>query len=118
MFKNKKITVKSLVILQLVILVYTLSGVMAKFAAKYAFLSPSFILFYGLEIAVLGVYAILWQQIIKRFDLSVAYANRSIALFWSLLWAVLFFQESISIQNIIGVIIVVAGTMVVNADEN
>ena len=56
-------------------------------------LSPGFILWYGLEILILGIYAILWQQIIKRFDLSVAYANRSIALLWSMLWAVCCFMK-------------------------
>lgn len=121
MLKSKKLIAKSTIILQFIILqfivmIYTLSGVMGKFAAGYDFLSWQFILYYGLEIFILGIYAILWQQIIKRFDLSVAYVNRSIALFWSLLWAVLFFQETVSLQNIIGVVIVVIGTMVVNTD--
>ena len=65
----------------------------------------------------LCVYAILWQQIIKRVDLSIAYANRSIALLWSMLWAVLFFHETVTLKNIIGVIFVITGTMIVNRDE-
>ena len=71
-----------------------------------------------LEIVILGVYALLWQQIIKRFDLSVAYANRSIALLWSMLWAVVFFHETVTIQNAIGAAVVIAGTIVVNTDES
>lgn len=105
-----------LILLQLLIMVYTMSGVAAKFAAQYAFLSVGFVLCYGVEICILGVYAILWQQIIKRVDLSVAYANRSIALLWSMIWAVLFFQETITIKNIIGVAVVIAGTMIVNME--
>ena len=77
---------KSWLFLQLIVIIYTLSGVMGKFASAHPFLSLEFILFYGAEIVILGIYAILWQQIIKRFDLSVAYANRSIALLWSMLW--------------------------------
>jgi len=46
------------------------------------------------------LYAIFWQQIIKRVDLSVAYANRSIAILWSMIWAALIFGEHISVQNI------------------
>ena len=81
-------------------------------------MSPGFILCYGIEILILGVYAILWQQIIKRFDLSVAYANRSIALLWSMIWAVLLFHETVTVKNLIGVVIVIAGTMIVNGEAN
>ena len=116
--EKKKITVKDILLLQAIIIIYTLSGVAAKFASGNEFFSFNFILFYGLEILVLGIYAILWQQIIKKFDLSVAYANRSIALLWSLVWAVVFFREDIKVQNIIGVAIVIIGTMIVNQDGN
>ena len=34
-------------------------------------------LLYGAEIGVLGIYALCWQQVIKRVELSVAYANRA-----------------------------------------
>ena len=108
---------KSWLLLQAVVIIYTLSGVAGKFASTHAFLSLPFILFYGAEILILGVYAILWQQIIKRFDLSVAYANRSIALLWSMLWAAILFQERISVQNLIGVAVVIAGTMIVNGGD-
>jgi len=41
-----------LILLQLVIMIYTLSGVAAKFAAGYEFLSRGFILCYGVEICI------------------------------------------------------------------
>ena len=113
-----KTTIKSILLLQLVVMIYTLSTVAAKFASGFAFFSPGFIGCYGLEIVILGVYALLWQQIIKRFDLSVAYANRSIALLWSMLWAVVFFHETVTIQNAIGAAVVIVGTIVVNTDES
>ena len=115
---KKKIKVKDILILQLIVLVYTLSGVAGKFASGSEFLSWRFILFYGLEIVILGVYALLWQQAIKKFDLSVAYANRAVAILWSMLWAVLFFSEKIKVTNIIGVIIIIAGTIIVNGDKH
>lgn len=65
----------------------------------------------------MGIYAMLWQQIIKRFELSIAYANRSMAVVWSMVWAVVFFHNEITINNIIGVFLVVAGTIVINFDE-
>ncbi len=65
---------------------------------------------------MLGVYAVLWQQMIKRFELSVAYANRSMAVVWSMVWAVLFFHDSITVQNVAGVLLVVAGTWIINTE--
>lgn len=116
--EKKKVSLKNILILQLVIMIYTLTTVAAKFAAGQEFMSLGFIMCYGIEILILGIYAILWQQIIKKFDLSIAYANKAIGLLWSLVWAVLFFKEVVTIKNIIGVIIVVIGTIIVNKDGN
>lgn len=97
--------------------IYSFSNIFAKLASGNSFLSARFIFFYALEILVLGVYALLWQQAIKHTDLSVAYMNRSMVLLWSLLWAVLFFDNSITIGNIAGTALVIIGTLVVNSDE-
>ena len=107
---------QKIICLQLIIGIYALSTVFAKMAATQEAFSPQFILWYGLEIAILGIYAILWQQILKVFPITVAYANKSIGLLWSLLFAKLFFEEIITIQNVIGVVIVIIGTMIVNSE--
>ena len=60
------------------------------------------------------VYAILWQKAIKKFDLNIGYANRSVYLVWSQLWAVTLFGENLSLRNIIGVCIVLIGVVVVS----
>ena len=98
---NKKKLVKDIVFLQIIIAIYTLSTVTAKFASNEEFLSINFILFYGAEIIILGIYAILWQQIIKKFEISIAYANRAMGLLWSIIWAIVFFHETITIKNIL-----------------
>ena len=51
---------------------------------------------------------------IKRFDMSIAYANRSMAILWTALWSVVIFHESLSIKQIIGIVLVVIGTVTVN----
>lgn len=114
---KRKNSWKDLLFLQLIVIIYTLSSIASKMAADYAEVLPKFLLFCALQLGALGVYAILWQQVIKKVDLSVAYANRAIALLWSMLGAVLFFKESINIQNMIGVVIVIAGTIIVNSDD-
>jgi drug/metabolite transporter (DMT)-like permease len=115
----KKLTSKTVAIIciQVAVAIYSFAGVAGKFASVHTFLSWGFLLFYGLEILCLGIYAILWQQIIKRFELSVAYVNRAMSLLWSLVWSVLLFKEHISVQNVLGVIIVVGGVILVNVAD-
>ncbi len=108
---------KNIIILQLVIIIYSLSSVCAKFASNETFLSPKFILFYGIEILILGIYAILWQQVIKHFDLSIAYANRAAGLLWSVIFALFIFKENITLMNIIGIGVAICGIILVNLDE-
>lgn len=113
---NRLQWMKNVLILQAVVVIYTLSSVVAKFATKEELFSFSFFLFYGLEILILGVYAVLWQQMIKRFDLSIAYANRAMALLWSALWAVVLFRENLEPKQIVGISLVILGTVIVNTD--
>jgi len=106
-----------LLALQLIVILYSLSNVMSKIASNYPFASLPYIWAYGGEILLLGLYAVLWQQMIQRLDLTTAYASRATALFWSMLWARLFFGESITPANLIGVVLVIVGTLVVITDE-
>ena len=115
--KKKKTKLKDICILQIVIAIYTLSTVCAKFASGQEFMSFQFILYYGLEMVILGVYAIVWQQLIKKFEISVAYANKAMGLLWSIVWAILIFKDTVTIKNVIGVIIVIIGTMIVNSED-
>lgn len=108
---------KDFVILQFVIVIYSLSSVCAKLASGHPFLSFEFILFYGIEIMILGIYALCWQQVIKKFDLSIAYANRATGLLWSVVFALFIFKERITLMNIIGIGVVIIGIIMVNSDE-
>lgn len=112
-----KMNWKNILILQAVIVVYTFSGVLAKLASGQEPLSVKFLMLYGTELAVLGLYALLWQQMIKRFELSVAYANRSMALLWSMVWAAVIFHDRITLKNICGVALVILGTCIINGGE-
>ena len=114
---KKKTKLKEIFILQIVIAIYTLSTVFAKFASGQEFMSFKFILYYGLEMLILAVYAVVWQQLIKKFDISVAYANKAMGLLWSSVWAILIFNETITIKNVIGVVIVIVGTIIVNSED-
>ncbi|RKM57841.1 transporter [Butyrivibrio sp. CB08] len=110
----EKIKPADFLLLQLSVLVYSLSTVAANMASKQAFLSWGYILFFGLEFVILAVYAILWQQIIKKFQLSIAYANKSMTLLWSMLWNFLIFSQGITPGKVAGVLLVMAGVIVMN----
>ena len=115
--EKKKAKLKDIFILQIVIAIYTLSTVCAKFASGQEFMSFQFILYYGIEMMILGVYAIIWQQLLKKFDVSIAYANKAMGLLWSIVWAILIFNDTITIKNVIGVLIVIIGTIIVNNED-
>lgn len=108
--------IKNVALLQGVIIIYTISSVMSKEASASGDNLLRFLFFFGMEFVVLGVYALLWQQMMKRFELSVAFANRSMAVVWSMIWAVLFFHDTISIQNMAGVVLVVVGICIINTE--
>ena len=111
----KKSKILSIFVLQGAVLIYSLTTVISKLVSNYEFLSVGFILFYLLDFAVLGIYAILWQQLLARFELSIAYANKAMTLLWSLLWSVILFLESVTLPKVIGVALVIAGTIILNS---
>ena len=71
-----------------------------------------------LVLAILAVYALMWQQVLKRFTLAKAYPNKGVVVIWNLLWAVVFFNETITKNNIIGSAVIIMGIALVSADEN
>lgn len=114
---KKKGKFQTIVKLQAVVVVYTMASIFAKLASGEAFFSIKFFLFTGLELVLLFAYALLWQQVIKRTELSVAYANREMYLLWSLLWAVVFFHNEITPANVAGCFLVIAGTLLITGEE-
>lgn len=116
--ENKSSKLKYYIALHIELLLFSLGGICTKMAGQYEFLSFWFIFFYGLVILNLGVYAIVWQQIIKKLPLNTAYSNKAITIVWGILWGFLFFQETIKWNMIVGAIIVILGVLiVVRADE-
>lgn len=115
--KKDKAFIINIVLLQVVVIIYTLTSIVGRKAAGTEILSLQFILFYGLDIVILGIYAICWQQMIKKFDLSVAYANRAMAILWTAVWARFIFKDTIGLKQLIGIMVVMIGTVVVNLEQ-
>lgn len=107
-----------LLLLQIALLIYSFSGVFNKLASGQKFMSLPFIAFYICLIGVLGVYALLWQQVIKHMPLTTAYANKGITIFWGIVLGFCIFGEKVGIRQIVGAVIVIAGIVLyVFADQ-
>ena len=102
-------------------LLFSLTSVFSKLASiqynRNGLHAPLLYVFLLLMIANCGIYAIAWQQVIKKFSLSTAYANKSIYLLWSQIWAVIIFHEQLAPQNILGILIVLFGVWTVQRYE-
>ena len=109
---------KVLLLLHLLLMLFSVSGIMSKIAAQYDFLSLGFILAYGGMVAILGVYALGWQQVIKRLPLTTAYANRAVTIVWGIIWGALRFHEQITAPKLVGAAVVLAGVALFAVADN
>ena len=91
------------------IFIYTTSGVFSKLASQQDFASLLYIAFLCGSVAVLGIYAVLWQQIIKRMDVSLAYTFKGTGVVFGLLLAHFVFGEVITTTNMVGAAIIICG---------
>ena len=113
----RKIDKKVFLALHLLLLLFAGTTVLSKLAAGENFLSLRFCLFFGGEFVLLGIYALGWQQILKRLPLTVAYTNKAVTLVWSMVFGVLLFHERIQLKQILGCALAVAGVLLfVKAD--
>lgn len=112
-----KPTIKNYVFLHVAFLIYSIIMVYMKWAAQFPVASISFfIAYFGLVVLLFG-YAILWQQVIKNFEISRAYSHRGIIILWSMLWSVFLFGDTIQWNHILGAAIIIVGIVVVTKDE-
>ena len=113
----KKSNLKIILLLHLLLTVYSVSGIFSKLAASESFLSGRFILLYACVVAILGIYAIGWQQIIKRLPLTTAFANKAVCTIWGSIWGIILFNESLSIGKVIGIVLIVVGIVLFATDK-
>lgn len=116
--KGGKATAWDYIKLHLNILLFSFTTVFSKAASgqlnQYGLHSVWLYVFAFLMLLNCAIYALAWQQVIKKFELSVAYANKSVYLIWGQLWAVVIFGERLTLINIVGLVLVVAGVVVVS----
>ena len=94
-------------------IIYSSSGIFLKLSSYYPFFSLKYCLYFGLAIVSFGIYAIFWQQVLKKIDLSVAMAHKPFVLVLGVVLAFLFFKEQITIRLIIGCLLILTGITII-----
>lgn len=112
--ENKK-KLKAYLILYVAFVIYSFVSICAKYAALQSIL-PRGVVFLGFEVLFLGLYAILWQQVLKHFTLVHAMASKGAVVLLNLLWSVLLFSEKITVFNVLGAGIIIFGIWMVSTD--
>lgn len=90
-------------------LVYACISICTKMASQQEMLSGSYLFWIAGAVGVMGVYAVLWQQVISRMSLSTAYMFKGTSLIFVLLISALLFGEVITVNNVIGSAIIITG---------
>ncbi len=70
-------------------------------------------IFLGLEFFSLVVYAMLWQQTLKRMPLSFAYSNKAVCTLWTYLFGIVLLGEQLTWGKAAGILLVLAGVWLV-----
>ncbi len=108
---NRK-QVIAFIILQISLFVVSIGAICSKMAGRQKFLSPKFIVYYGLLLLILFVYAIVWQQVLKHLSLTVAYASKGVGVLYGMMWGVLVFKETITWNMVLGAVFVLIGVYI------
>ncbi len=102
--------------LQLSVLVYSSTCIFTKLASREPGLTLGFVVLYGIAIGIMFIYAVVWQQFLRRMPLSTAYANRSMSTVWTMLFGAFFFREEITLTMWIGAVVIIFGVYLVVTD--
>ena len=117
--ESKKRKLQTYLMLHGILLLYSVGAVCSKMASGFSFMSLGYIGWYAGLLCVLAIYAVVWQQVLRRLPLITAFANKGITIIWGMLWGVLLFGESISLQMEVGAALVFCGiVLVVSSNAN
>lgn len=108
----KKTSIGGFLFMMATFAVYSASGIFTKAASTFQFLSLQYIACFAGAVGVLGLYAILWQLVLKKMPLNTAFLWKSTTILFSLLFAHFIFGESITPKNILGAVFIIAGLTV------
>lgn len=93
---------------------YSLIGIIGKYNAETSYVgSIRFWLLLSLQCIGLLLFSLVWQRILKRLQLSIAYLFKGTTIIWAMLLATIIFKETVTINNMIGGVMIIIGIGVV-----
>ena len=101
--------VLSFIFLHFTFFVYSLAAVFSKMAGSQQTINKKFILCYAMVLLILMVYAVLWQQNLKRMNLVTAYSNKAVTVVWGMIWGVLIYNDQVTWNRVLGAVIIMIG---------
>lgn len=105
------------ILLHFALVLYSFTSVLSKFAGRNPLLSWRFLMIYGCILMILVIYAVLWQQVLKRMPLSTAFANKAVVIIWGVIWGALFFHEKIRWNMYVGLVLIIVGILLVGGQK-
>ena len=87
----------------------TLLGYALRMLLEWRFVCIVFLMFFAL-----GLYAFIWQRLIKGAKIAVVYANKSSSILWGQLAAIVLFREHVARGSLLGLFVIIAGIILVN----
>lgn len=107
-----------LLLLHIFLCIYAFGSVLSKWATFEDTLMKVLLMYCGVLLSMV-IYAMGWQQVIKRISLTTAYANKAVTVVWGVIFGTLFFHEQVSLPKIIGVLVIICGVLLyVKADAD
>lgn len=107
--RQDKIIIVQYIALIAINLLYACVGIFTKYASQQIFLSSRYVVGLMGAIFVTMLYAVLWQQILKRIELSLAYMFKGTSIVFVMILAYWLFGEQITWNNILGAVIIIIG---------
>lgn len=101
--------IRRLGVLHLAFEFVSFAGVCGKLAAGAAPMSGRFFVCYGMMLAILFLYAIVWQRLIARIPLSTAFAHRAVTVVWGVVWGIALFGETVRLVQWLGIAMIAGG---------
>lgn len=98
-------------------ILFSFAGVVVKWASMSweanGLFNLNTIVLVGFYLGLYAVYAVLWQKVIAKADLSYTFLLRSSSIIWTMLFSIIIFKNIITPLNLVGILLIMGGIIMV-----
>lgn len=98
-------------------LIYSSSGIFTKIASQQELFSLACFTCFAGAIVIMVIFAVLWQKILKIMPLNKAFLCKSMCVIITMIYAYLIFDETVTISNCIGAMLIIGGLTVLSNNK-